>query len=124
MNPEVFREYDIRGLVGRDLDIDFVFDLGRAIGTYGAGKGARSMILGRDCRLSSEEYAGAMQEGLAAAGMNVIDIGLCATPMLYFSIRHFGVDGGVMVIATTRPISTASRSASGPTRSTGRRSSP
>jgi phosphomannomutase/phosphoglucomutase len=103
MNPEIFREYDVRGLVDRDLDIGLVYDLGRAIGTFGAGRGVKTMTLGRDCRLSSEAYAGAMRKGLMAAGLHVIDVGLCATPMLYFSIRHYGSDGGVMVTGSHNP---------------------
>ncbi len=103
MNPEIFREYDVRGVVGRDLDFDLVRDLGRAIGTFGAGRGVRTMTLGRDCRLSSESYARAIREGLMATGLKVIDLGLCATPMLYFSIRHYGTDGGVMVTGSHNP---------------------
>jgi phosphomannomutase/phosphoglucomutase len=120
MNPEVFREYDVRGLVDRDLNPDFAHTLGRAIGTYARGQGVRSMALGRDCRLSSESYLEAVGRGMQSAGVDVTDIGLCATPMLYFSIRHFGLGGGVMVTGSHNPpISTASRSASARTRSTG-----
>ena len=103
MNPQVFREYDVRGLVGEDLNPDFVHDLGRAIGTYGKEHGVKVMTVGRDCRLSSEEYQGALIEGLRAAGIDVIDIGLCATPMLYYSIRHLKTDGGVMVTGSHNP---------------------
>ncbi|MDX9822143.1 MAG: phosphomannomutase/phosphoglucomutase [Syntrophales bacterium] len=103
MNPEVFREYDIRGIVGKDLTPDFVVDLGKAIGSFAAARGARTMTLGRDCRLSSESYSEAVQQGLVAAGMQVVDIGLCATPMLYFSIRHLGADGGVMITGSHNP---------------------
>ena len=53
MNPEVFREYDVRGVVERDLNFDFVYNLGRAIGTYGVKHGVKTMTVGRDCRLSS-----------------------------------------------------------------------
>lgn len=103
MNPQVFREYDVRGLVGTDLTRDFVYNLGRAIGTYASERGVQTMSVGRDCRLSSEEYHGALMEGLRAAGIDVIDIGLCATPMLYFSIRHLGTGGGVMVTGSHNP---------------------
>ena len=103
MNPQVFREYDVRGLVGADLDYDFVYNLGRAIGTYGKERGVQDMTVGRDCRLSSEEYHGAIMGGLRAAGIDVIDIGLCATPMLYYSIRHLDTGGGVMVTGSHNP---------------------
>lgn len=103
MNPQVFREYDVRGLVGKDLNHDFVHDLGRAIGTYGKKRGVKVMTVGRDCRLSSEEYQAAIIEGLRETGIDVIDIGLCATPILYYSIRHLKVDGGIMVTGSHNP---------------------
>jgi len=103
MNPQVFREYDVRGLVGEDLNHDFVYDLGRAIGTYGKDRGVKVMTVGRDCRLSSEEYQAAIIKGLRSAGIDVIDIGLCATPILYYSIRSLKTDGGIMVTGSHNP---------------------
>lgn len=103
MNPEVFREYDIRGVVDIDLAPDFVFLLGRAIGAYAARHGVRTMVLGRDCRFSSESYLDALSRGLLSSGIDVIDIGLAATPMLYFAIRHFRTGGGVMVTGSHNP---------------------
>lgn len=103
MNPEVFREYDVRGVVGKDLDHDFVYKLGKAIGAYGKGHGVATMTIGRDCRLSSEDYGIAIAEGITSVGIDVIDIGLCATPMLYFSIRHLKTGGGVMVTGSHNP---------------------
>jgi len=103
MNVEVFREYDVRGIVDKDLNPDFVYDLGRSIGTYAIRHGVKTMTLGRDCRLSSEEYHDAIRRGINATGVNVIDIGLCATPMLYFSIRHLSTEGGVMVTGSHNP---------------------
>ena len=95
MNPHVFREYDVRGVVDKDLNEDFVFHLGRAIGTYARAKRIRNMTVGRDCRLSSDDYRRFLIAGLNAAGIDTIDIGLCATPMLYFSIRQLIPDGHV-----------------------------
>lgn len=103
MNPEVFREYDVRGVVDKDLTPDFVYLLGRAIGVYAVRHGVKTMALGRDCRLSSEVYQDAVGRGIRSAGVDVIDIGLCATPMLYFAIRHFQTDGGVMVTGSHNP---------------------
>ena len=103
MNPEVFREYDVRGVVDRDLNDDFVYHLGKAIGTYGRNKGVKTMTTGRDCRLTSEEYQNAITKGITSTGIDVMDIGLCATPMLYFSIRHLKTDGGVMVTGSHNP---------------------
>ena len=103
MNPEVFREYDVRGVVDRDLNDDFVYHLGKAIGTYGRNKGVKTMTTGRDCRLTSEEYQNAITKGITSTGIDVMDIGLCATPILYFSIRHLKTDGGVMVTGSHNP---------------------
>lgn len=103
INPHVFREYDVRGVVDKDLNEDFVFNLGRAIGTYAALNRVKNMTIGRDCRLSSDGYHNYLIKGLNAAGINTIDIGLCATPMLYFSIRHLRVGGGVMITGSHNP---------------------
>lgn len=103
INPEVFREYDVRGLVGRDLNPDFIYGLGRAIATLARERGAKVMTAGRDCRLSSADYQAAVVRGLIDGGLTLLDIGLCATPMLYFSIRHLGTDGGVMVTGSHNP---------------------
>lgn len=103
MNAEIFREYDVRGVVDKDLNVDFVYDLGRAIGTYARLHGVNVMTIGRDCRLSSKDYREAAGKGMAASGIQVIDIGLCATPMLYFSIRHLNTGGGVMVTGSHNP---------------------
>jgi phosphomannomutase/phosphoglucomutase len=102
-DPKVFREYDVRGVVGTDLNDEFVRELGRAIGTYARQRGVKNMTLGRDCRLSSEGYAAALSAGLLSTGINVTDIGLCATPILYYSIRNLRADGGVMVTGSHNP---------------------
>jgi len=88
MNREIFREYDVRGLVEKDLTPGLVEKLGRAVGTYAADHAVTMMTLGRDCRLSSGALSEAMKKGLLSAGLDVIDIGTCATPILYFSVRH------------------------------------
>jgi phosphomannomutase/phosphoglucomutase len=103
MNPNVFREYDVRGVVDKDLNEEFVFNLGRAIGTYAARYGIKKMTIGRDCRLSSETYANFLIQGLNHSGIDTIDIGLCATPMLYFSLRQLNTGGGVMVTGSHNP---------------------
>ena len=103
MNPNVFREYDVRGVVGTDLNEEFIFNLGRAIGTYAARYGIKKMTIGRDCRLSSDDYHHFLIKGLNCSGIETIDIGLCATPMLYFSIRHLNVGGGVMITGSHNP---------------------
>ncbi len=103
MNPEVFREYDVRGVVDQDLNPDFARELGQAIGAYALRHQVRTMTVGRDCRLSSELYLNAIAEGIRATGIDVIDIGLCATSILYYSIRHLKTDGGVMVTGSHNP---------------------
>ena len=102
-NPNVFREYDVRGVVDKDLNEEFVLKLGRVIGTYAAKNRIKNMTIGRDCRLSSDAYHNFLIKGLNASGINTIDIGLCATPMLYFSIRHLHVGGGVMITGSHNP---------------------
>ena len=103
INPQIFREYDIRGMVEKDLSPETVVSIGRGFGTYAARKGVRSLMLGRDCRLSSRSFRDAMAEGLLSAGVNVVDVGVCPTPLLYFSIVRFGGEGGVMVTGSHNP---------------------
>jgi phosphomannomutase / phosphoglucomutase len=103
INPHVFREYDVRGTVDKDLNEDFIFNLGQAIGTYALRQRVKNMTIGRDCRLSSDAYHNFLIKGLNASGINTIDIGMCATPMLYFSIRHLRVGGGVMITGSHNP---------------------
>jgi phosphomannomutase/phosphoglucomutase len=103
INQEIFREYDIRGIVDKDLSPDIVYHLGRAIGTYAIKHNLRRITVGRDCRLSSESYQEAVTDGLLSTGLDIIDIGLCATPMLYFSIRYLNMDGGVMITGSHNP---------------------
>jgi len=97
MNPQVFREYDIRGVVARDFDDQFVVELGRAYATILRRAGKQTITLGRDCRLSSDGLRERLLEGLLAAGINVVDIGVVPTPLLYFSVAHWKTDGGVMI---------------------------
>ncbi|MGD8367071.1 MAG: phosphomannomutase/phosphoglucomutase [Desulfobacterales bacterium] len=103
MNPGIFREYDIRGIAGKDITEEEVFSLGRGIGTYLLGRGSRSLTVGRDCRSTSDAYSERMIAGLAATGCDVTDIGLCPTPVGYFSIRHLDSGGNVMVTASHNP---------------------
>jgi phosphomannomutase/phosphoglucomutase len=103
MNPNVFREYDIRGLVGIDFSDSDITRLGRAMGTYMLGKGAKTITMGRDCRLSADQYRGLLLEGLLSTGLSVIDVGTCPTPVLYFSVPHYKADGGVMITASHNP---------------------
>ncbi len=103
LNPTIFREYDIRGIVGKDLDDEGVKDIGMGIGTYLRQHGCTHITVGRDCRLSSDDYAQLVIQGLVATGCHVTDIGVCTTPISYFSIRHLNKEGGVMVTASHNP---------------------
>jgi phosphomannomutase / phosphoglucomutase len=97
MNPQVFREYDIRGVVEEDFDDQFVIDLGRAYATMLRRAGKRSITVGRDCRLSSDRLFHLLLEGLLPAGIDAVDIGVVPTPLQYFSVLHWNMDGGVMI---------------------------
>ncbi len=103
MHIGIFREYDVRGLVGEEISDGDVVLLGKTIGTVLAGEGKRRITLGRDCRPSSDGYRDLMLEGLVSTGMEVTDIGVVPTPLLYFSIRHLEKEGGVMITASHNP---------------------
>ena len=103
MNSSCFREYDIRGRFPEDLDIDSVYRLGLSVGNYYLGNGAEKISVGRDCRLSSPDLKEAMIKGLVESGMKVIDIGMVPTPVLYFSIFHLELDGGVQITGSHNP---------------------
>jgi phosphomannomutase/phosphoglucomutase len=106
MNPTIFREYDIRGIAGTDLTQDFAYDLGRTYAEWALEKTKKETLLisvGRDCRLTSDEYAEALIRGLREAGLSVIDIGVCPTPLTYFSIHHYKTDGGIMITGSHNP---------------------
>jgi phosphomannomutase/phosphoglucomutase len=103
INPQIFREYDIRGVVHHDLTPDIVRTLGQGFGTHMAHLGHRELVVGRDGRLSSKTFEEALIEGLISTGCHVIDIGLCPTPVYYFSVFHFDKDGGMVVTGSHNP---------------------
>jgi len=103
INPEIFREYDIRGIAGRDLDDATVEILGRAMGTFFLGRGQSEVAVGRDCRLSSPGYGDALIRGLLSTGCDVADLGVVPTPLLYFSVFHRKMPAGVMVTGSHNP---------------------
>jgi phosphomannomutase/phosphoglucomutase len=103
VNPSIFREYDIRGKCPADLNRETVYELGLSIGTYLRGKGAKRISVGRDCRLSSPEFHDVLVNGLTETGMDIVDIGMAPTPLLYFSIHHLNLDGGVQITGSHNP---------------------
>jgi phosphomannomutase/phosphoglucomutase len=103
INPLIFREYDIRGVMGRDLSPEIARRLGQGFGTYMRRQSKRNLAVGRDGRLSSTVLQQALIEGLASTGCHVVDIGLCPTPVYYFSLHHLDRDGGIMVTGSHNP---------------------
>jgi phosphomannomutase/phosphoglucomutase len=99
----VFKAYDIRGTVPDEIDARFAHSLGMAAGTQAHALGARSMVVGRDGRLSSVELAAALQAGLRSACMHVIDIGMATTPMVYFATRLMDTGAGIAVTGSHNP---------------------
>jgi len=93
----IFREYDIRGIVEKELTPDVVEKIGLAYATLASERGVKTIAVGRDGRLTSPALRDQLITGLTGAGVNVVDIGLCATPLLYFSLFHCAVDGGIMI---------------------------
>ena len=98
-----FREYDIRGIVGRDLDAEAAEILARAFGTYLGEAGVQRAAVGHDNRTSSQAFYDAAIRGLRDAGRDVTAIGLAITPMFYFCLHHLGLGGGMMVTASHNP---------------------
>jgi phosphomannomutase / phosphoglucomutase len=106
VNPHIFRQYDVRGVVGRDLSPDVAQALGRAFGTLvrrGFPDHIPTVAVGRDNRLSSDDLAAAVRSGLTATGVKVIDVGIVPTPILYFASAHAGTDGAVQVTGSHNP---------------------
>lgn len=103
MNPQIFREYDIRGKADRDLTDDVARDIGRALGTVYAERGLRRIMVGRDCRVSSRRIRNALVEGLLETGRHVVKTEVGPTPLLYFAVHHLDADGGIMVTGSHNP---------------------
>src|SRR5215470_19437900 len=104
LNPHVFRAYDVRGLVGRDINPDVFRQVGRAYATMIRRKGGRRITVGRDNRLSSTDLKLGFVEGARAAGVDVVDIGESTTPILYFATAHWTLDGGANITGSHNPI--------------------
>jgi phosphomannomutase/phosphomannomutase/phosphoglucomutase len=96
-----FKAYDVRGRVPDDLDEELTYRIGRA---FAEQLQARTVVVGRDVRLSSQGFVTALSRGLTDAGVKVLDIGLCGTELIYFATSHLGTDGGIMVTASHNPM--------------------
>lgn len=103
INPEAVRSYDLRGVVGRQLDLCDARQLGLAYAAWVRARGLRRIAVGRDGRLSSPDLERVLIEGLVAGGMAVHRIGLGPTPQLHFAVQAYGLDGGIMVTGSHNP---------------------
>ena len=107
MGKKMFREYDIRGVWGKDLTEDAVERIGKAFAVYlrqnTSSKEDLTVTLGRDVRLSSPSIFDRLAKSLVSSGIDVIDIGVCPTPLQYFSLHILQVDGGIMITGSHNP---------------------
>lgn len=103
LNPDTFRQYDIRGHAERDFGDALVRDLGLSLGTFYAKRGLERIAVGRDCRLSSPRLHQALCAGMLETGMHITDIGVGPTPLLYFAVHHLDLDGGVQITGSHNP---------------------
>ena len=100
----IFRQYDVRGIVGRDLNPDVALALGRAYAAYMDAQGKRGAVaVGRDNRPSGTMLRDALVDGLTSSGRDVVDIGVVPTPLLYWSLHHVGVVGGIQITGSHNP---------------------
>jgi len=103
VNPQVFRQYDIRGIVDEEINAETYYLIGRGFGSYLREKGLHSIVVGGDARPSTPELMHELIRGLLETGCDVTDIGLVATPVLYYSIWKLKTDAGAMVTASHNP---------------------
>jgi phosphomannomutase / phosphoglucomutase len=103
LNPEVFREYDIRGKVATDLGDESVAVLARAMGSYLVERGSARISLASDNRLSSDGFRAILARELAGCGLDVVDFGVIPTPVFYFTLFEREVDGGIMITGSHNP---------------------
>ncbi|NLO10981.1 MAG: phosphomannomutase/phosphoglucomutase [Candidatus Cloacimonetes bacterium] len=103
VKPQVFRQYDIRGIVDEEINAETYYLIGRGFGTYLREKGLKSVVVGGDARPSTAHLKEELVRGLLETGCDVTDIGLVATPVLYYTIWKLNMDGGAMVTASHNP---------------------
>jgi phosphomannomutase/phosphoglucomutase len=104
LNPFIFRAYDVRGKVGIDITPEVFEPIGRAYGTLVRGRGGRVVTLGMDNRLSSPPLKEAFAAGVLATGVDIVDIGVNHTPLMYFATAHWKLDGGATVTGSHNPV--------------------
>jgi len=103
LNPGIFKAYDIRGILGKTLDNGIAYQIGQAFGSTAVDCGEHYVVIGRDGRLSGPELSAALAKGLQSTGTSVIDIGMVATPMLYYATHHLAARSGIMVTGSHNP---------------------
>ena len=103
INPEIFRQYDIRGIVDEDLTQETVELLGKGIGSYFRKNKSRKVALGRDGRLSSPLFSEALTKGLLSSGCQIVDLGVIPTPLLYFTMYQKKMEAGVIITGSHNP---------------------
>jgi len=101
--PEIFKAYDIRGVVGRTLTAPIVRTIGQALGSLARDRGRDTIAVGRDGRLSGPELIAALSDGIRSSGVDVVDVGMVVTPMTYFAAQHLGTACSVMVTGSHNP---------------------
>jgi phosphomannomutase/phosphoglucomutase len=103
LSKSIFKAYDIRGVIGSTLDAGIAKQIGQAFGRAALAKGERKVVIGRDGRLSGPELAAALAEGLQDAGVDVVDLGMVVTPMVYFAANVLDARSGIMVTGSHNP---------------------
>jgi phosphomannomutase/phosphoglucomutase len=103
LSKSIFKAYDIRGIIDKTLDADVAFSIGQAFGSAALAKGEKTVVIGRDGRLSGPSLAAALAKGLQSTGVDVIDLGVVATPMVYFGTNVLGASSGIMVTGSHNP---------------------
>ncbi len=103
LNGEIFRQYDIRGVVDVDLNSDVLYQIGKGFGTYLRNLGKKTVVIGGDARLSTPVFKQFFIKGLLETGCEVTDVGIVATPVLYYAIWKLGMEGGAMITASHNP---------------------
>ncbi|MDD2991572.1 MAG: phosphomannomutase/phosphoglucomutase [Zoogloea sp.] len=101
--PEIFKAYDIRGIVDKTLTAEAVRAIGHALGSEAVARGQKAIAVGRDGRLSGPELAGALSDGIRAAGVDVVDVGCVPTPLTYFAAYELGTNSCVSVTGSHNP---------------------
>lgn len=103
LSKSIFKAYDIRGIIDQTLDAGIAHQIGQAFGSAVRAKGEQTVVIGRDGRLSGPMLADALAKGLQASGVDVIDLGMVATPMLYFATHALDARSGIMVTGSHNP---------------------